>query len=103
MLATPQTQSLQFRGGLNVGGAGVVAFRVVVGAAVVVVDVTTAGISVGAVGELLSVATVAVSGAEPGRCGNSDRTHCTNVFWDCFSSGDAGVVPAEGSADVLYC
>lgn len=76
MLATPQTQSLQFLGGLSVGGAGVVAFRVVVGACVVVVvDVDSAGFSVGAVAELLSVATVAVSVATAGRCGNSDRTH----------------------------
>lgn len=74
-----------------------------VGAAVVVEDGDgdePAGVSVAAVAELLSVANVAVSVAAPGRCGNNDSTHCTNVFCDCFSSCDAGVVPAKGTAGV---
>lgn len=100
MLATPQTQSLQFLGGSKVGGAGVVAFRVVVvlieGASVVLVlKASPTVVSVGDVGELLSVANVAVSGEAPGRCGNNESTHCTNVFWDCLSSGDVGVVPTK--------
>lgn len=108
ILATPQTQSLQLRGGFSVGGAGVVARRVVVvlrvGAAVVLVEllavatVASVGASVGDVAELLSVASVTVSGAEPGRWGSSDRTHWTKVFCDCFSSSEEGVVPAGAGA-----
>lgn len=103
MLATPQTQSVQLRGGFSVGGAGVVALRVVVvlkvGAAVlVVVAAVASGASVGDVAELLSVASVTVSGVAPGRCGSSDRTHWTKVFCDCLSSTEDGVVPAGAAS-----